>query len=87
MYEFETLKSRNPIEALILKWVGLKYGSARRKYVFGSIERVIKFSLAINYRDTDIIQLPKPLHFLYYLIRPLRILRDYRQNIFKFLVK
>jgi hypothetical protein len=87
MYEFETLKSRNPIEALILKWVGLKYGSARRKYICGSIERVIKFSLAINYRDTDIIHLPKPLHFLYYLIRPLRILRDYRQNIFKFLVK
>lgn len=87
MYEFETLKSRNPIEALILKWIGLKYGSARRKYIFGSIERVIKFSLAINYRDTDVIQLPKPLHFLYYLIRPFRIIRDYRQNIFKFLVK
>ncbi len=87
MYEFETLKSRNPIEALILKWVGLKYTSARRKYVLGSIERVIKFSLAINYRDTDVIQLPKPLHFLYYLIRPLRIIRDYRQNLFKFLVK
>ena len=87
MHEFETLKSRNPIEALILKWVGLKYSSARRKYVFGSIERVLKFSLAINYRDTDVIHLPKSLHFLYYLIRPLRIIRDYRQNIFKFLVK
>ena len=37
MHEFETLKSRNPIEALILKWVGLKYVSARRKYVLGSI--------------------------------------------------
>jgi hypothetical protein len=87
MHEFETLKSRNPIEALILKWVGLKYRSARRKYIFGSIERMIKFSLAINYRDTDVIQLPKPLHFFYYLIRPIRIIRDYRQNLFKFLVK
>ena len=85
--ELETLKSRNPIEALILKWVGLKYGSSRRKYVLGTIERIIKFSLAINYRDTDIIRLPKPLHFLYYLIRPLRILSHYRQNVFKFLVK
>ena len=56
MPEFETLKSRNPIEALILKWVGLKYGSARRKYVLGSIEGLLKFSLAINYRDTDVIQ-------------------------------
>ena len=53
MHEFETLKSRNPIEALILKWVGLKYFCARRKYVLGSIERVLKFSLAINYRDTE----------------------------------
>ena len=64
MHEFETLKSRNPIEALILKWVGLKYVSARCKYVFGSIERVLKFSLAINYCDIDVIHLPKPLHFL-----------------------
>ena len=87
MHEFETLQSRNPIEALILKWVGLKYVSARRKYILGSIERVIKFSLAINYRDTDMIRLPKPLHFLYYLIRPFRIVRDYRQDLFKFLVK
>ena len=86
-HELETLQSRNPIEALILKWVGLKYGSARRKYVLGSIERVIKFSLAINYRDTDFVQLPKPLYFLYYFIRPVRIIRDYRQNVFKFLVK
>ena len=87
MHEFETLKSRNPIEALILKWVGLKYFCARRKYVLGSIERILKFSLAINYRDTDVIFLPKVLYFLYYLIRPFRLIFDYRQNLFKFLVK
>jgi Uncharacterised nucleotidyltransferase len=87
MRELETMNKRSPIDSIILKWVGLRYWKERRKYVFGSLERIFKLSFAINYRDIEFIHLPKYLHFLSYVIRPFRLILDYKQNLIKYMFK
>jgi Uncharacterised nucleotidyltransferase len=87
MQELETMKKRSPVEAIILKWVGLRYGKERRKYIFGSLERIFKLSFAINYRDIEVVNLPRHLSLFYYLVRPFRLMCFYRQNLIKFMFK
>jgi hypothetical protein len=76
-----------PCYSFILKWVALKYWSARLYYLRGVPTRFLRLFFIVNYRDTAFIQLPRPLYFLYYFIRPIRVLCDYRTNVFKLIFK
>jgi hypothetical protein len=81
MEELETGKARSFITSFQMKWVALHDWPQRLYYCWGMIERVIRMFFIVNYRDVEFIQLPQSLYFLYYFIRPIRMICHYRSNL------
>jgi hypothetical protein len=85
--ELETGKGRSSVSAFWMKWVALRYWPQRLYYCWGMIDRVVRMFFIVNYRDAEFIQLPRSLYFLYYFIRPIRMVCHYRTNLFKLMFR
>jgi Uncharacterised nucleotidyltransferase len=83
----ENSNYQSPLDSLILKWVGLKYFKEKSIYLYGIFQRFMNLFSILNYKDTDTISLPPGFRFFYYLIRPFRIVCEYRKDVFNLLFK
>jgi hypothetical protein len=58
------------------RWQSIDNLKGRLQYFYRSCDRVVWLSLHITSRDQHFLPLPTYLHFLYYVLRPVRVLND-----------
>ena len=59
----------------------------RVRYLFYSVRQTLRTAMTPNTKDRAILPLPQSLSFLYYLLRPIRLIKEYRLNHWKPLLK
>ncbi len=70
-----------------LKWISIKYWQERVFYIKGIFRRLACLAFSINSHDMKFLNLHRKLYFLYFFVRPFRLIFDYKSSILKILFK
>ncbi len=76
-----------PARNFILIFQTLDNWQDKLNYLRGIPTRFYRLLTTVNYRDSEVIKLPKQLHYLYYPIRVARVLLQYQLDIVKIIFK
>ncbi len=70
------------LEKLILRFLASESLSARWAYLGRVLSRVFKIATHVSSKDRQFLDLPQRWNFLYYVVRPVRILYEHHLNLF-----
>ena len=74
--------SNNPsLERFLVRWIMLDYVPHKIAYIWDKVIWNIKLLFMVNDLDHQVFSLPRPLHFIYYVIRPIRLIYKYRPHL------
>lgn len=75
--QLPSLEQSSMFEKVMFRCIAVEYWRAQLKYCLSLPLRTISLFFTLNYRDKEFLPLPRSFYFLYYLIRPIRLLKDH----------
>jgi Uncharacterised nucleotidyltransferase len=70
-------------ERFIIRFLSLGHWEPQLQHCLGFIKRVFKLLVMVNELDYSFFPLPRPLYFLYYVIRPVRLVQKHQSGLLK----